>query len=121
MPGELYFERADAFIPERWYSKPEMVKNRQAHTPFSIGKLDRTKHISIESLYLEADASGSGKSSCIGKSLALMDIKLVIAAIVLRFHISFPPGEDCHRVYTEMQDQFTLAPGPLSLLFKPRG
>ena len=63
---------------------------------------------------------GLGKTSCIGKNLALMDIKLVIASIVQRYHISFAPGEDCHRVYTEMQDHFTAAPGPLSLLFKPR-
>ena len=38
MVGELYFEKADEYIPERWYSKPEMVKNRQAHVPFSIGR-----------------------------------------------------------------------------------
>jgi len=121
MPGELYFEKADAFIPERWYSKPEMVKNRHAHNPFSIGKLDRARGNFIDLLNSKADAQDLGKSSCIGKNLALTDIKLVVASIIRRYHISFTPGEDCHRVYTEMRDQFTIAPGPLSLRFKHRG
>lgn len=27
------------FIPERWYSRPELVKNKNAFAPFSLGKL----------------------------------------------------------------------------------
>jgi cytochrome P450 len=34
---ESCFERASEFIPERWYSKPEMVKNKAAFAPFSLG------------------------------------------------------------------------------------
>ncbi|KAL8786743.1 MAG: hypothetical protein Q9195_008077 [Heterodermia aff. obscurata] len=95
--GEKYFVKADEFIPERWYSKPEMVKDRRAHVPFSVGK-----------------------SNCIGKNLALMDIKLVIASILKKYHIHFDPREDGHRVFTELQDHFTATPGPLSLVFKDR-
>lgn len=49
-----------------------------------------------------------------------MDIKLVIASIVNKYHIHFDPGEDGDRVFTEMQDHFTATPGPLSLIFKAR-
>lgn len=38
---EAAFERADKFIPERWYSKPEMIKNKHAFAPFGTG--ERTK------------------------------------------------------------------------------
>lgn len=35
---ESAFERANEFIPERWYSKPEMVKNKHAFAPFGMGE-----------------------------------------------------------------------------------
>ena len=35
---ESCFEDANAFRPERWCTAPEMVKNRDAVAPFSIGK-----------------------------------------------------------------------------------
>jgi tryprostatin B 6-hydroxylase len=36
-PVEDCFERASEFVPERWNSKPEMVKNKRAYEPFSFG------------------------------------------------------------------------------------
>lgn len=38
--SEEVFERPMEFIPERWYSKPEMVKRKDAYAPFQIGKFD---------------------------------------------------------------------------------
>lgn len=35
---ESAYERADEFIPERWTSKPEMIRDRRAYAPFSQGK-----------------------------------------------------------------------------------
>jgi cytochrome P450 len=35
---ESCYERPSEFIPERWYSKPEMVKNKVAFAPFSLGR-----------------------------------------------------------------------------------
>lgn len=34
---EDYYEQANEFIPERWYSKPEMIKHKNAFAPFSLG------------------------------------------------------------------------------------
>jgi cytochrome P450 len=34
---EKSFERALEFVPERWYSKPEMIKNKSGFAPFSLG------------------------------------------------------------------------------------
>lgn len=34
---ESCFERPADFVPERWYSAPDMVKNKNAFAPFSLG------------------------------------------------------------------------------------
>lgn len=36
---ESCFEKATEFIPERWSEKPEMVRDKQAFVPFSIGEV----------------------------------------------------------------------------------
>lgn len=36
---ERYFEKPDEFVPERWTTHPEMVKDASVYTPFSIGEL----------------------------------------------------------------------------------
>jgi len=32
------FVDAEEFIPERWYSRPELIKDARAYAPFSVGK-----------------------------------------------------------------------------------
>lgn len=39
MRQENAFEHADEFIPERWTTRPELVKDRRAFGPFSFGTL----------------------------------------------------------------------------------
>lgn len=36
--GEEIYTRAEEFIPERWYLYPDMVKEKSAFAPFSIGE-----------------------------------------------------------------------------------
>lgn len=36
--GEDCFERANEFIPERWYLRPDMIHNKSAFAPFGTGK-----------------------------------------------------------------------------------
>ncbi|KAL4877794.1 benzoate 4-monooxygenase cytochrome P450 [Aspergillus karnatakaensis] len=63
---EAYVEPL-SFLPERWYKRPEYIKAHEAYAPFS-----------------------SGTYSCIGKPLALMNIRTTIARLVMTFDISFP-------------------------------
>ena len=37
LPGEDCFVEAENFVPERWYERPEMVKNPSAFMPFGHG------------------------------------------------------------------------------------
>ncbi|KAH8692970.1 cytochrome P450 [Talaromyces proteolyticus] len=60
-----------SFIPERWYDRPEYIKAREAYSPFS-----------------------SGAYSCIGKPLALMNIRTTIARLIMTFDISLPESQD---------------------------
>ncbi|KAL6715385.1 hypothetical protein ACLMJK_006346 [Lecanora helva] len=95
---ESCFERANDFVPERWYSKPNMVKNKGAFAPFA-----------------------SGRFGCVGKSLALMELRYVTALLVSRYDVGFAPGKSGHRVEDDMIDQFTAGPGVLNLVFTRRG
>ena len=36
---EANYTHADEFIPERWYSRPELIKNRDAFLTWNIGVL----------------------------------------------------------------------------------
>ncbi|KAL2043852.1 hypothetical protein N7G274_003372 [Stereocaulon virgatum] len=90
------FEFAEDFIPTRWYSQKHLVKNKDAFAPFSIGSY-----------------------SCIGKHLALMEIRSIVSRIVREFDVSFAPGEDGKEVMGAAKDTFTLSPGELQLVFHP--
>jgi hypothetical protein len=39
IPAEIAYDHPEDFIPERWYSKPELVRHKGAFAPFSLGKL----------------------------------------------------------------------------------
>jgi len=93
---ESVYPLASEFIPERWYSKPELLLNKDAFAPFSLG------------VY-----------GCIGKQLAYMEIRTVITLLVLNFDIRFGPGDDGSELIRDTKDIFTLALGDLFLVFEP--
>jgi len=66
-----YFENPEAFIPERF--TPENEKNipRYAYLPF-----------------------GGGLRVCIGNSFAMMEARLILAAIAAQFDLSLVPGQN---------------------------
>ncbi|KAF8253258.1 cytochrome P450 [Wilcoxina mikolae CBS 423.85] len=67
-----YWEKPAEFIPERWTDeKPELIKDRCVYTPFTIG------------IY-----------QCPGKSLAYMEIRMVIVRIALSFKVAFVDDDD---------------------------
>ena len=109
---ESCFERANEIVPERWTSRPEMIRDKRPYNPFNNGKLF------LWLSHLVADASG--RHSCPGKNLGLMEIRLCLAMLVSRFEISFAPHEDGTAVTEKMTDTFTANPGPLQLSLTPR-
>ncbi|CAG7561111.1 unnamed protein product [Fusarium equiseti] len=87
----------DEFIPERWTSRPDLIKDSRSFRPFA-----------------------SGRYSCVGKSLALTQLRVVTALFVSKFRFAFAPGEDPDLTVKNLKDQFTTAPGPLKLVFESR-
>ncbi|EGR47512.1 cytochrome P450 [Trichoderma reesei QM6a] len=95
--SEAVYSKADSFAPERWYQFPEMIKDKDAFAPFSMGPF-----------------------GCIGKRLALMDIRQVISRLVWAFDVAFAPGEDGTSFEGDALDAFMVTYGALRLTCKAR-
>ena len=63
-----HYAQPDAFIPERWSIQPDLIKSRNAFAPFSLGPF-----------------------GCIGKNLALMELRTVICLLVSKNWCPFLP------------------------------
>ncbi|KAL2069223.1 hypothetical protein VTL71DRAFT_15561 [Oculimacula yallundae] len=92
---ERIFPRPTEFIPERWYSQPELVKDKNAIAPFSLGPMN-----------------------CVGKRLALANIRVTVASFVMRYNMSFPPGQVDPQADFEdrLYEHFSMQSGPLYLV-----
>jgi cytochrome P450 len=93
---EIYTD-AKTFIPERWYCKPDLVKEKSAFLPFATGPY-----------------------GCIGKPLALMQIRTLVARIIMYFDVKFADGEDGSRLMHDSKDHFTMGLADLELVFVKR-
>lgn len=62
----------------------------------------------------------SGPFNCIGKQLALMELRTVVSLLVSRFDVHLAPGEDGSALIKGSKDAFTLRMGDLRLVFKER-
>lgn len=100
-----YFPSPDAFVPARWLAaeqggRPELVAERGAWFPFQVGQY-----------------------ACVGKGLAMWEMRSVLTRVALGFDVGFPEeeGGDRGRAFDEgMRDTFTMTLGPLWLVFRER-
>ena len=97
MKAPKAFAKPDEFIPERWTTQPDLIVDKAGFFPFLIGPF-----------------------SCIGRQLALRELRVVTAKLVLGFDVSLAPGEDGYSLFNETCDNFTLTMGRLELCFKER-
>lgn len=61
-----------------------------------------------------------GRYSCVGKNLALQELRCVTALLASKYDVTFPPGEDGTSVEADTRDQFTSSPGELRVSFRAR-
>jgi len=94
---ESAFPNPDTFIPERWTTSPELLKNKDAFIPFS-----------------------TGTHSCVGKQLALLSLRTAVSRLVEHFDIRFAEGETGERLLRDTRDLFTVELAPLKLVFTRR-
>ncbi|GLB04918.1 hypothetical protein AtubIFM57258_010944 [Aspergillus tubingensis] len=94
---EEVYERPKEFLPERWYLHSEMVKQRAAFAPFSLGPY-----------------------GCIGKPMALLTLRNTLVRLVTMFDFESAPGEDGTAFERKAKDRFTMGYGDLQILFRKR-
>lgn len=94
---ESSYEKADQFVPERWTTRPDMVKDRTGYAPFLMGRYN-----------------------CAGKHLAMFEMRFVIASLVKRFEVSFWDGSSERELFAHLKEHLTFSPGKLELRFTTR-
>jgi tryprostatin B 6-hydroxylase len=62
----------------------------------------------------------SGAHSCLGKQLALIELRLVTARLVTQYDFGFAQGSNKRETVSDIKDRFTALPGPLRLVFVER-
>lgn len=93
------FPRPLEFLPERWYSSPELVTDKNAWMPFSTGRF-----------------------GCVGRNLALLEIRAVAVRVLGMFDFELAEGMGRGEgVVGGMRDEFTMGVGRLELVFWGRG
>ncbi len=88
--------RANEFIPKRWYLRPELNKDKSGYATFSLGP-----------------------AACVGKQLALFELRIIVTVVVTRFIFAFAEGYDGREVPEQTTDHFANTSGPLNLIFMP--
>lgn len=96
-PDPEAYQHPDEFIPERFTDQPELIKKKGAFAPFSMGAM-----------------------GCVGKNLAYMEIRAVLAMLLTQFDIAFAPQEDGTALIQKTEDHFTLNLADLMLVCQPR-
>ncbi|KAK7061078.1 hypothetical protein VNI00_000813 [Paramarasmius palmivorus] len=95
---ERYFSPdPDRFWPDRWLTEKGTVLEQAAFIPFSTGPMN-----------------------CVGKSLAQMELRAVIASLVQRFDMSFKDGWDQSKWEGDLEDYFVFSKGQLPVILNPR-
>ncbi|KAJ5781038.1 hypothetical protein N7457_006198 [Penicillium paradoxum] len=95
---EEVYGRAHEFIPERWYSQPELIKAKNTFAAFGLGPY-----------------------ACIGRALAMMEMRNVICHILSRFEsIEMAPGEDGSALMNLTKDHFTTGIQSFKMVFIPK-
>ncbi|KAF2228523.1 putative cytochrome P450 [Viridothelium virens] len=95
--SEAIYKNARDFIPERWYESSSLVKEKGAYAPFSAGPYN-----------------------CIGRPLALLNLRTTVAKLLNRYDVCFADGEDGTALERDMKTHFTAAAGALYLRFAER-
>ncbi|PTB63052.1 cytochrome P450 [Trichoderma citrinoviride] len=92
-----FFKEPDTFIPERWTTRPDLVIDKRAYHPFLLGP-----------------------HSCVGKRIALIVIRLVVAYTVWYYEYEFAPGEDGVAILRDSVNGQILKAGKLECVFRQR-
>ena len=92
------FVQPDAFMPERWLDRPDLIIDASVCIPFF----------------------GSGPFSCVGKALALMQMRQVLASIVAEYTFVLASEAAGEEFEADTTDYFACFANTLNLVFEKR-
>jgi len=101
----------DSFLPERWLSEAQ----RLVLEPKILNSQEKYIH--------NTDAFipfSTGPTSCPGKNLAWMEMRMAVSVIVSRFDLKLDPSYNPQKWYEDLGDYFVMLKGPLPTLLSPR-
>jgi cytochrome P450 len=90
-----FYPDPEKFWPERWLQyreNPDITLDMAAFIPFSMGP-----------------------SNCVGKPLAMAELRYVTTVLLTRFEMKFKEGWDVRSWEQNLKDRFTLVKGELML------
>jgi len=97
---ERNFSQAESFIPERWIEskRPKNFNHvKKAFAPF-----------------------GSGVYNCVGRPLAMLEMRLFVATILYRFQLSPGPNFSSEKFLASLRSNSTMESGGLPLIITER-
>jgi cytochrome P450 len=116
------------FWPERWTKDgPKLAEARgkefrlsqAAYIPFSFGTCpSHDFHTPFSSE--ECISTSSGPANCAGRSLALHEMRTVLATIIRRFDIEYAPSFTARDWEDQLTDRFVFMRGPLLVILRQR-
>lgn len=63
----------------------------------------------------------AGNRQCVGKTLARVELALVITTLLRQYKVNFAPGYEPSTMWRDMRDQVTAQPGRVICVFEPLG
>ncbi|KAJ5382506.1 Cytochrome P450 [Penicillium concentricum] len=94
---ERNFKHPDEFIPERWYSRRDLIHHPEVFVPFLMGAYN-----------------------CVGKNAALMQIRWTMYSLFSRFEAQPSNKDQLQQYWDQRADGFSMGIGPLWTIFKER-
>ncbi|UKZ52617.1 hypothetical protein TrVGV298_006398 [Trichoderma virens] len=92
-----FFKEPDSFIPERWTTRPDLIIDKRAYHPFLLGP-----------------------HNCVGKRLAMIVMRFVLAYTIWYYDFEFALGEDGIAIHRDAINGQILKPGKLECVFTQR-
>lgn len=115
-----YWKQAEEFIPERWGDRRvEMETDKAPYFPFLFGKYQGSPFSVFPGCFQDLSNACSGAYTCPGKNVANMSLRIALAKLVLKYDISFAPGEDGEAFVKDSLDTFVVTLPPLQMQFTP--
>ncbi|KAL5514428.1 hypothetical protein ACEPAG_2516 [Sanghuangporus baumii] len=108
----------ESFWPDRWLQDESTISYTSNSTGGKEGKEERREKIITDITAFVPFSAGN--RNCVGKNLALAEMRAVIALLMQRFEMRFADGYDPSRFEEDVMDLFITKVGELPVRLTPR-